>query len=401
MFLERVALQQPLRREQSQELAKRLFFVSEKIVDFTMIEQGNLVEAVEIASVQPLEAAALREKINYIVASDIIDQRQTVNKVQWRSQHQRTSIEHMFEQLVEQGVADEVAEGQVCVGEPFISLMNYFDGRLRSIAINQLGGREYQYPTLIRTDVLDRCGYFNSFPQFLMFVTRLHSDIDTYRDFLDQYKQSGDVRTFALSQCENLDYCLPPTMCFHTYHQLRDRQLGEEQNLVVTSRGKSFRFESRYHLTLERLWDFTIREIVFVGARTFVLECRQAFMREVFRMIDEEFGLMGFCEVANDPFFCNQDTAEKIWSQKLLELKYELRLNVAADRTIAAGSFNFHEGFFGENFQIRRGERDWARTACVGFGLERLTYAFLCQYGLDQRAWPAAVREGVARQLAR
>lgn len=396
MFLERVALDQPLQREQSQELAKRLFFISEQIVNFEMIEQGELVQAIDITSAQPLEVKALSDKINYIVASDIISQRQTSQKVQWRSQHQRPLIDDIFEQLVAQGVADEVAEGQVCVGEPFISLMNYFDSRLRAIATEELGGREYQYPTLIRTDVLDRCGYFNSFPQFLMFVTRLHSDVDTYRAFLDNYNATGDVRAFALSQCQNLDYCLPPTMCFHTYHQLRDRQLGPEQNVVVTARGKSFRFESRYYRTLERLWDFTIREIVFVGAREFVLDCRQRFMQAVFTMMDQEFGLMGFCEVANDPFFCNQDTAGKIWSQKMLELKYELRLNVAEDRTIAVGSFNFHESFFGENFHIRRGESDWARTACVGFGLERLVYAFLCQYGLDRNSWPEAVRAGTA-----
>ncbi|HEX6290017.1 MAG TPA: hypothetical protein VFZ66_12545 [Herpetosiphonaceae bacterium] len=399
MLRHRIALHQPLDREQCQELTKRLFFVSEQIVAFELIEHDEKLLAIDITCAQPIAAAELAEKINAVVATDIIDQRLVEQKVIWQAEHSRSIHDDLYAQLVERGIAAEVGEGQVCVGEPFIKLMNYFDGRLRRIALEVLAGQEYQYPTLIRTDVLDRCGYFNSFPQFLMFVTRLHSDIDVYRTFLDRYKQSGDVRTFALDLCGNLDYCLPPTMCFHTYHHFRDRQLGSDQHLVVTSRGKSFRFESRYAHTLERLWDFTIREVVFIGSRDFVLDSRETFMRHCFELIDE-LQLSGYCEVANDPFFCNQDTAARIWAQKVLEMKYELRLKVAADRTIAVGSFNFHEEFFGENFNIRSDAQGWARTGCVGFGLERLVFAFLCQYGLDERDWPATITGALLPQAA-
>ena len=133
--------------------------------------------------------------------------------------------------------------------------------------------------------------------------------------------------------------------------------------------------------------DFTIREIVFIGSREFVVESRESFMRASFALM-EECGLCGFGEVANDPFFVTQDTAGKIFNQRMMELKYELRLNVDAERTIAAGSFNFHENFFGDAFHITRGENMPVATGCVGFGLERLAYAFLCQYGLDVSKWP-------------
>ncbi|MBV9790649.1 MAG: hypothetical protein JOZ51_20820, partial [Chloroflexi bacterium] len=293
MFHHRVALDQPLSGEQSQELAKRLFFVSEQIIGFELVEQDQQLVAIEIASAQPIAADDLAEKINSIVATDIIDQRPVEQKIIWQAAHSRTLHDDLYAQLVERGIAAELGEGQIAVGEPFIKLMNYFDARLRRIALDVLGGQEYQYPTLIPTAVLDRCGYFNSFPQFLMFVTRLHSDIDVYRTFLERYRQTGDVRTFALESCGNLDYCLPPTMCFHTYHHFRDRQLGD-QDLVVTARGKSFRFESRYAHTLERLWDFTIREIVFIGSRDFVLASRETFMQHCFALMDE-LHLTGHC----------------------------------------------------------------------------------------------------------
>jgi seryl-tRNA synthetase len=96
--------------------------------------------------------------------------------------------------------------------------------------------------------------------------------------------------------------------------------------------------------------------------------------------------------VANDPFFVTQDTAGKIFNQRMMELKYELRLYVDPERTIAAGSFNFHEQFFGENFRIHHGDQTPIYTGCVGFGLERVVYAFLCQYGLDQANWPMSLK---------
>ena len=400
MFCHRVALRQPLNQEQSQELAKRLFFVSEQILGFELIEQDEQLVAIDITSAQPIAGDELAGKINTVVVTDIMDQRPVEQKVVWQAAHSRAIQDDLYTQLVERGIAAELGEGQICVGEPFITLMNYFDARLRRIALEVLPGQEYQYPTLIPTAVLDRCGYFNSFPQFLLFVTRLHSDIDVYQAFLESYKQTGDVRAFALDSCRNLDYCLPPTMCFHTYHHFRDRQLGVDQNLVVTARGKSFRFESRYAHTLERLWDFTIREIVFIGSRDFVLTSRETFMQHCFALMDE-LQLSGHCEVANDPFFGNQETAARIWAQKVLELKYELRLKVAAERTIAVGSFNVHEEFFGQNFNIRSDAESWVRTGCVGFGLERLVYAFLCQYGLDQRDWPPVVAAAIRSHAMR
>jgi hypothetical protein len=165
--------------------------------------------------------------------------------------------------------------------------------------------------------------------------------------------------------------------------------LAPGERRVVTSRGKSFRYESRYHRSLERLWDFTIREIVFMGERESVLAARQEFMLLTFDLVDQ-LELAGHCEVGNDPFFCTDDSAHKAWSQRLLELKYELQLEVEAGRTIAAASFNFHDDFFGSSFGITQGE-GFVHTACVGFGLERLLYAFLCRHGLDSRQWPSGL----------
>jgi seryl-tRNA synthetase len=90
--------------------------------------------------------------------------------------------------------------------------------------------------------------------------------------------------------------------------------------------------------------------------------------------------------------------ADQISSQRLLELKYEVRLEVAPARTIAVGSFNFHDRHFGSSFGIRGDAGEPVYSSCIGFGLERLVFAFLCQYGISPDDWPVAVREALAQQ---
>jgi seryl-tRNA synthetase len=112
--------------------------------------------------------------------------------------------------------------------------------------------------------------------------------------------------------------------------------------------------------------------------------------------------------VAGDPFFLGDGAAERSWSQRMLKLKYELRLPLddsadSADssgsgggRDVAVGSFNFHEQHFAKAFEITDETDEPVFTGCAGFGLERLAYAFLCRHGVDPRGWPEDVRAAVA-----
>jgi seryl-tRNA synthetase len=275
-----------------------------------------------------------------------------------------------------------------------LSLMDHLDSLLRALVAEEFGAREYRYPTLISADVLRRTGYFESFPQMVMSVSRLHGDIDSYRGFLDALAGGDDLQSALGAHSGGFDHCLPPTMCFHTYHQFADAPLPAP-SAVVTARGKSFRNESRYRRSLERLWDFTIREVVFLGTPEFVLDARRRLMERAYGLVDA-LGLSGRCEVAGDPFFLNDTTAARAWSQRLLELKYELRLPLGGEREVSVGSFNYHEQFFGKSFGIGGAGGEPVFTGCAGFGLERFAYAFLCRHGLDPARWPEAVRAAVA-----
>ena len=389
----RIELRTPVPERLAAEIERRLFFVSPDITGYEVTAADGEIAGLTLYSPVPLDRAALTEKVNYVVDSEVRPQLATRPKAIWTSPHRRRPRPDRFGRLVREGAVSETGEGQVAIGEPLLSLFAYFDRAIRDILAQDFQARAYRYPTLVKTEALATAGYFASFPQHLMFVTRLHNDIDVYRNFLERYGGRG-LDSAVLRSCENVDYCLPPTMCYHTFQQHSGRTLDGDRLHVVTSRGKSFRFEAGYATTLERLWDFTIREIVFMGARQQVIEARDRFMRKIFRFM-EDLGLSGCCEVGNDPFFGGTDASEQIWSQRLLELKYELRLDVAPDRSIAVGSFNFHDDLFGRRFGIDHGTDGPVRSGCVGFGLERLVYAFLCQFGTDAAAWPATVREGV------
>ena len=83
-------------------------------------------------------------------------------------------------------------------------------------------------------------------------------------------------------------------------------------------------------------------------------------------------------------------------SQRDQELKFELLIPINEGRKpTACISFNYHQDHFGTNWDIRAACGVTAHTACVGFGMERLTLALFKTHGLDVDRWPHAVRDAL------
>lgn len=392
-----VTLATPLSVKQRAELERRIFFVSAEIRDFEVLIDDDLIYGVRLGTDEPVGPDEIARKLNFVVDNDIAGQRIVPANVVWSSPHQRAAHDDVFERLRVAGEVTELGEGQVALGPLLLRLSAWIDERLTAIVRAEFPATtEYLYPTLLSSRVLESAGYFSSFPQYLMFVTRLHADIDVYRDFQRDYQSAGRLDSQVLTHCNNVDYCLPPTMCFHTFGQYRGRTVDSDRVTVITAKGKSFRFESRYYASIERLWDFTIRETVALGPRAKVLSARARLMDNALAFV-ESLGLSGYCEVGNDPFFCEPGaTPARIASQRLMELKYELRLAIDGGRTVAVGSFNFHDDFFGHSFGITLDNGQVTSSACTGFGIERFVYAFVCQYGPEPAHWPAEVAAAVA-----
>ena len=135
-----------------------------------------------------------------------------------------------------------------------------------------------------------------------------------------------------------------------------------------------------------------MREVIFIGSQTFVLENREK-ARNIMRTIFSEIGMAYRVESANDPFFIGEFQKQTAF-QSAFQLKYEIRANLPfKDSTLAIGSYNFHQDFFGRHLNITLADGSAATTGCVAFGLERCAYAFLAQFGFDKNNWPKVVRE--------
>ena len=228
---------------------------------------------------------------------------------------------------------------------------------------------EWRVPEALPLHVLERADYFASFPHWLSLVSHLSSDATA----LECIARSATPAHLAARSSEPASAALPPAVCYHVYTALADSTLHAAR--TVTAQGTCWRHEGERLASLERGWAFTMREIVFLGSQE---QCVAFCDRGIWmaRTLLRELGLAGGFEEAEDPFFAPTGRGRALL-QRLKGLKQELRLSIGGGETIAAASFNLHEQFFGEAFDIRLADGSPAFTACVAFGLERWLLAML------------------------
>jgi seryl-tRNA synthetase len=228
---------------------------------------------------------------------------------------------------------------------------------------------EWAVPPAIPLETLERAGYFASFPHWLTLASHLSDDSAT----LEQVASSPTPARAAANAAAPATAGLLPAVCYHVYSALAGSALRSPR--VVTAEARCWRHEGERLSPLERGWAFTMREIVCIGSEA---EC--AAFRErgvaIARKLATALGLEWSIEPAEDPFFAPTARGRALL-QRVKGLKHELRLPIGDAETTAAASFNLHEQFFGESFDIRLADGEPAHTACVAFGLERWLLAVL------------------------
>ena len=317
------------------------------------------------------------------------------------SAHQRRdsgALEHnVYEALKSRGWVLELGRGQVGLAGPALNLARTLDSACARLGREVFGASEAVYPSLIPAEILGRCGYFASFPQAVSLVAHLVEDYDLIEEFRQANAATPHLTIPRPSAIPTPEACLTPAVCYHCYQSLEGRTLGEHGH-TVTSNGKCFRYESKNITGLDRLWDFTMREVIFVGTEAWVAGKRQRAIEVVGEQV-AEWDLDCVIETANDPFFPTVHATKTYW-QVRSDLKFELRLAVepgagGEPRSIAAGSFNLHENFFGKTFGITAADGQPAFTGCVGWGLERWMLAAFTQHGYEPARWPASLRADI------
>jgi seryl-tRNA synthetase len=137
---------------------------------------------------------------------------------------------------------------------------------------------------------------------------------------------------------------------------------------------------------------FRQREYVRLGTPEEALEHRNYWLQRGEEML-HAVGIDVKPVVANDPFF-GRGGKLMVATQREQTLKYELVAPVASEEKLTAiSSCNYHIDHFGRAFDIRTSDGAVAHTACIGFGLERITLALFKKHGFEPRRWPAKVRD--------
>ena len=242
----------------------------------------------------------------------------------------------------------------ICYDEKNNRLMQIVDKEFEEYALD-MGAVSYHIPAMIDKEILEKCGYFGSFPHQLTVVA--HAKPEFYE------KISSNNRMEDINIEISPKY-LTPAACLHIYPMLKNQIINKK---IITTKARVYRYEDNKFNGKTRFWDFTVREIVFVGKSDYVLNCLEI-MKDFTMNYSNKIGLEVKLENALDSFYPNKKNRIKSKLQTSNSLKFEL-ITKLEDENVALASFNYHGTHFSQPFDFdQKGE---IVTGCVGYGLER------------------------------
>ena len=375
------------------EVQSKLAYVDEAIRRAVVAPGGDRIDVFLLHPVSPSEAEHIEQKVQQLVETMVKGAfKPKIQVLEDKLDILTPYRDDPMAELLQRGEISQEAAGIYALGPLLTRLINYFEKRFVALA-DSFGAIPYRFPTLIPAEYMERVNYFRAFPHSLTFATHLRQDMDAIDHFAQHAACEHGVLNAPADSFAGVQALLSPAVCYHLYFSLADKPLPNGQ-LAATAVGNCFRYEAINLTSLERLWNFTMREVIFVGPKEYVLENREI-ARQRMQQVMAETGLAYRIESANDPFFIGEFRKQAAF-QSAFQLKFEIRARLPfKDSTLAVGSYNYHQDFFGRHLNITLPDGAPVHTGCVAFGLERIAFAFLAQYGFDPDAWPAHVREAL------
>lgn len=293
-------------------------------------------------------------------------------------------IEGFYEELVAHGlIVPTGVKGAYGRGAVFEDILGRFD----ALVVREAAGddaQELTFPPIVARRMIEELGYLDNFPQL---AGSVHSFSGT-----DRQARELSERVHAGQRWEDLlaptEVMLTPAACYPVYPTFSG--LLPEQGRLVTVMNWVFRHEPSDEPT--RLQHFRMREYIRVGRPQVVQQWRDEWLERGLALL-RRLRLPVQSDVASDPFFGRAGRMMAA-SQVDQRLKFEILCPVISrEKPTAICSFNWHQEHFSSTFGIRQRDGSLAHTACLGFGLERVTLALLKAHGCDPADWPADVRK--------
>jgi seryl-tRNA synthetase len=293
-------------------------------------------------------------------------------------------IQSFHDDLVRHGLIVPVGvPGVFGRGPVFEKILEGFNALVSRIAAGD-GAETLMFPPVINRQILEKVHYLESFPHLCGAVhSYFGSELDS-KKLAAVANEGGDWG----SMLRMTDVTLSPAACYPLYPTLSGSVPREGR--VFSMLHWVYRHEPSPEPT--RMQSFRVREMVRVGSREQVVEWRDLWLQRGLSLMTS-LGLDARSDVASDPFF---GRGGKVLGQSQREqrLKFEVLVPVISELDpTALCSFNFHQEHFGSTFGINTHDGAVANTACLGFGLERVTMALLKEHGFDPGRWPSSVQQ--------
>jgi len=295
----------------------------------------------------------------------------------------RYDPKEFYDGLVAHGMIVPVGvDGAFGRGAVFEDILERFNARISAIARND-GAEVFTFPPVINREILEKVHYLDSFPHLCGVINSFFGKERQAKE-LSEAVNSGKPWDKMLSMT---NVVMNPAACYPVYPSFSGTVPA--QGRLVSMTNWVYRHEPSLEPT--RMQSFRVREFVRVGTPDQVVEWRDMWLERGLSLLTS-LGLPARSDVASDPFFGRGGKLLAV-NQKEQKLKFEVLVPVISEQDpTAVCSFNFHQEHFGSTFDIRTSDGAIANTACLGFGLERITMALLRTHGFDPLQWPADVR---------
>ncbi|MFK5598270.1 amino acid--[acyl-carrier-protein] ligase [Methylobacterium sp. HMF5984] len=293
----------------------------------------------------------------------------------------RSFLDRLFDRghLVRTGI-----DGLYGRGGDFESVVEALDALVSRLGAAD-GAERMRFPPGMSRPAFERSGYLKGFPNLAGTVHSFCGDEAAHARLLACVEAGRD---WTQDQACT-DIVLTPAACYPLYPVAAARGPLPAGGLLFDLQSYCFRHEPSVEPT--RMQMFRMREYVRMGSPEQVLAFREVWLERGTAMM-RALGLPLAVDPANDPFF-GRAGRMLANNQRMQGLKFELNVPVNSEAPpTACLSFNYHQDHFGSTWEIGQADGAVAHTACVGFGLERITLALLRHHGLDLAAWPADVR---------
>jgi seryl-tRNA synthetase len=245
---------------------------------------------------------------------------------------------------------------------------------------------QLRFPPVMPRHDLETVGYLKSFPHL---AGSIFSFEGSEADAAEQYERASRHEDWSEFQSMT-DLVLTPAACYPVYPAIAARGKLPVGGVTVDA-GGAYVFRNEPSGDPARLQMFHQREIVRIGEPETVQAWRDVWRDRAVELL-RSIGLQVELDVATDPFFGHSGRMLAA-SQREQQLKFEVVTQIAGPEPTAVASFNYHQDHFASAYGIKLADGAEAHTACLGFGLERITIALFREHGLDIQAWPTEVRD--------